>query len=431
MYAKAELFISYSRLEPAQDASAPGHPDHAKWKSRKVALDLIGVLEEKLNEKFQVWRDEPCLSLGDDFASKLDAALLSCAGAVLMLDPAAVEVSSWVRWETSILTWRARLQSDVRIVPVLIDVQPEELKQQKFEPTRVEQLLGRKVDAQRLEPGSGDYQGKLEAIAEEIVEAFDGLEATPARGVGVWISRIAACFSDKTSLWRGELCQAFEPHPDRLNLAQEPRAVVARELVGADRERFARILHAIVQYPTTEEELRRLHVLLEPVWVPADVARTLAVVADLPDRQRVMVVNADDAKTGEHVVRRGRPEIASDQTLTVTPVGPTLDAAVADIREKVLDRWGNRKRDALETVGDSFVVIGGQGMPIEQLVELGRRCAHEFRELTFVLMTGSAVVTDVTALDPMLGHDADDDRLDFEYRLPKLMAVKAKDGEGS
>ena len=171
--------------------------------ARTNTLDLLRPLENAVKAaKWRVWRDEPSLRPGDLFADKIDAALLSCAGAVGLLDPDALDPSPWVRWECTILTWRQRIQVPVRVVRVLIDVDIEQLDAAGYGPSRLDKALAYTFDPGGAARGTPAYAAMLRAHARRIVEALGMLEAEPTGALSVWVNRVADCRPLRWESWR-------------------------------------------------------------------------------------------------------------------------------------------------------------------------------------------------------------------------------------
>ena len=154
---RPEVFISYSRSRrDAAPGVRPGRAAGKRWLARKVAFDLMDVvIEAAARAGDQVWRDESSMTVGDQLGLTIDAALLSCAGAIIFLDPDALVRSPWVRWESSILTWRQRIGMPVRVVPVLIEVGPEQLSRHGYGPSRLDQTLAHIVKLAGITPVPG------------------------------------------------------------------------------------------------------------------------------------------------------------------------------------------------------------------------------------------------------------------------------------
>jgi len=70
---------------------------------------------------------------GDDWYSKIDRWMKQANAAVILFSKAALFDSDWVRKETSILTWRNNLETDFRLIPVLLDgLDPKEFNKGLF-----------------------------------------------------------------------------------------------------------------------------------------------------------------------------------------------------------------------------------------------------------------------------------------------------------
>jgi hypothetical protein len=417
MFVNAEVFISYSRHDPGPPPAGAKAPTLAKWRARRIALDLIGVLEERLAGKYQIWRDEPSLKPGDYLGHEIDAALLSCSGAVVLLDADALERSSWVRWETTILTWRARIKTDVRVVPVLIDITTKDLNDKGFGPTRVGDLLAAVVDTHGLDPTSDTYRDQLSDIVDHVAEGLGELEGVPTGPVAKWMNAIAACLPANVALWQTPVAEELAPHTARLALAKDPARVVARELLTAERPRFDKILNAFYGFPFVSAP--QLKENLEPLWVKADVAPIVASVTEQPPGGRVVAVNAIEPKTGAHVVRRGMPATSPRQRLEWTPAVVTVDGARAEAVKAIQTKWPPDGHSNL--LGASFVIMSCGGVQIDELVQIAHGLAARFPELTYVLMVGDSAVTGIDRLDPELPKSADDAAHQFDAALADLL----------
>ena len=214
---KAEVFISYSRHPPGdRPDSDPGPAAVHRWRARTLAVNLVDVLEQAAKGRgYQAWRDKSAMTEGDQFADEIDAALLSCAGAVVLLDPEAIEHSPWVRWESAILTWRQRIDQPVRVVPVFIGITAEELDGHGFGPSRINRTLAYAIDPAALDPGSDDYRSVLDQHADKIIKALGVLDGEPTGAIAGWVNSIADCLPANCDSWRG-VVECRLSHGERL-----------------------------------------------------------------------------------------------------------------------------------------------------------------------------------------------------------------------
>ncbi len=419
---RPEVFISYSRFRrDAAPGVRPGRAAGKRWLARKVAFDLMDVvIEAAARAGYQVWRDESSMTVGDQLGLTIDAALLSCAGAIVFLDPDALARSPWVRWESSILTWRQRIGMPVRVVPVLIEVGPEQLSRHGYGPSRLDQTLAHIVKLAGISPQSQGYGSWLDDHARQIVDELGKLEAEPAGPISVWIDRIALCLPEKSDRWRGALEQVI-PRGERLRLSAYPDRVVARELLAADPASFQRIVNAFHGFSFADVKMFKFN--LEPVWVPADAAIGMAAVKDRPPGKRIIAVNAVEAGTGADVVRRALPQAGHLQRLMWTIASATLEDAVADAKQQINGKWKNELARTVENLDGCFLMVSCGGSPVEFLAQLITELAAAYPSLTFVVMTGDSEPENYEKLDPCLPEAADEVGHTFDAELEDLLTV--------
>jgi len=403
---RAEVFISYSREPPGPHPDAGAGPDAAaRWRARTVAGDLVGYLEEAIKAAgYQPWRDEPALTPGDVFPDKIDAALLSCVGAVVLLDPDALARSSWVWLESAILTWRQRIGMPVRVVPVLIGVPPGELAGHGYGPSRIDQTLAHVIDPAVADLDPADYAREVGQHARRIAQALGQLEGEPTGEVAGWVNRIAACLPADCDSWRPEV----EPQlsrGDRLRLAARPDRVVARELLAADRNRFERIMNVFTGFPFRDSAWLKVH--LKPVWVPPGTVTGIAEAKFQPAGQRVVTVNAAEPATGADVVRRAFPLAFGRRLLECLVVTNTPEKAVSEAKKAILKKWGPDPGDTAENLGGCFVIVSVSGCKPADLAQIVAALASAYKSLVYVVMAGAGPLPPYRPLDPALPPGAD------------------------
>lgn len=403
---RAEVFISYGRRPPGDRPDSNADPAGVRrWRARTLALNLGDALEAALAAAgYQPWRDVSVLTDGDQFADRIDAALLSCAGAIILLDHDTLDRSSWVRWESAILTWRQRIDAPVRVVPVLIGVTAEELKQHGYEPSRIDRTQAHVIDPAVVDPDSADCPGELKKHADQIVEALGQLEGEASGDISRWVKRIASCLPADCDDWRAEVAEKLR-RGERLRLSAEPRRMVARELLAADRARFERIMAAFYGYPFTDGT--RLKLNLEPVWVPADTATGIAEAKYQPPGQRIIAVNALESETGADVVRRAFPLASGRQRLQWTKKVVSVEDAIKAAKDAITRKWGADPRPSTDNLGGGFVMVGGDGCPPADLARIVAALAAAYPSLTYVVMVGGGQLPEYHWLEPALPPDAD------------------------
>jgi len=420
---RAEVFISYSRRAPGDRPDLDSDPRAAgRWLTRTVARDMIGVLEQAVAAAgYQAWRDQPCIRAGDPFANKIDAALLSCAGAVVLLNRDALERSSWVRWESAILTWRERIGMPVRVVPVLIGVEPGRLRKHGHEPSRLDRTQAHAIDPAGLNPDSPAYLGELERHARQIVEALGELEVEPAGPISAWINRIAACLPADCDSWRPSL-EPVLPRGERLRLSAQPARIVARELLAAERDSVERIVNAFYGFPFNDTSTLKLN--LQPVWVAANSATRIAEAKDRQPGKRIIAVNATEPGTGADVVRRALPRASNRQRLEWAITSVTPEDAVREVMRAIREKWGDEPERVVKNLGGCFVMLSCRGIPSAVLAQIVGSLAHAYPSLTYVVMVGDAYPAQYQRLEPSLPQNADEKARSFDAMLDDLLMLR-------
>lgn len=421
VWERAEVFISYGRRPPGDRPDANADPAAVRrWRARTLALNLGDALENAITAVgYQPWRDVSALTGGDQFADRIDAALLSCAGAVILLDHDTLERSSWVRWESAILTWRQRVDAPVRVVPVFIGVTTEELEQHGYEPSRIDRTQSHVINPAVMDPDSLGYSRQLKKHASQIVEALGQLEGEARGDISRWANRIAACLPADCDSWRTEVAEKLL-RGERLRLSAEPRRLVARELLAADRNRFERIMNAFYGYPFADGPKLKLN--LEPVWVPADTATGISVAKEQDPGKRIIAVNAMEPETGADVVRRAFPLASGRQRLQCTMKAVTVEDAVKAAKEAITGKWGADPGSRTDNLGGGFVLVAGDGCPPADLARIVAALAAAYPSLTYVVMVGAAQLPEYRWLEPALPPEADLEARGFDTVLDDFIS---------
>lgn len=422
MLGEPEVFISYSRTPPGPEpgAGAPGG-EVARWRERTVARGLLTALQTAVSAKrWHVWRDETAMLPGDTIHHRIDAALLSCGGAVILLDHEAMSRSCWVRWETGVLTWRQRIGMAVRVVPVLIGVRPEDLEGAGYGPARVGDLLAKLVDAGDLDPEDAGFESVLTALAAEIVDGLGELEREPRGPVKTWTDGIASCLPDGDE-WIDSLVDELGDRGSRLRLSLKPSRVMARELLAAQRAEFELLLNTLSRFALRNSAL--LKHLLEPVWLPADAVTGFPTVDDAAEGSRVIAVNAEEPGTGAHVVRRCYPTLGEKRRMVQCIIrAETPDQALADVKRAIDTKWPEGALDTvLATYGSAFAVLSFAAVQTNDVMLVLDALRSDYPKLTLVVMTEPRPGEPFRRLDPDLEPGADDRARDFQTTLDQVL----------
>jgi hypothetical protein len=416
-----EVFISYSRIVPGEEPAVDAAPEAVtRWRERSIAAALLAPLTAALTARgWHVWRDSTAMVPGDELHHHIDAALLSCGGAVVLIDHAVLDRSTWVRWESGILTWRKRIGMPVRIVPVWIGIKPQDLVDAGYGPVRIDDLLSEVIDPDALDPSAPDFEAVLETHAASIAASLGELEADPSGPVALWVDQIADCLpaSDK---WIVHLARELGDRGRRLHLSNQPGRVMARELITAEEAELPRLLRRLAGFALENANQLKRH--LEPVWLPADAATMLPEVTARPEGERVIAVNAREPATGTHLIRRCFPDLsAAYQVLEVMVTAVLPEDAVAQVRAAIAAKWPGGPAKVIASFDNAFLVLAFGGAPPGAAIEVIDTLRAEYPALTFVVMTQPGPADVLGRLLPDLPDGADDRASGFTLMLSQLL----------
>ena len=115
--------------------------------------------------------DQQDLKGGDVWRGQLRAWLGLCDGAVIFLTEDSAK-SHWLRYEAAILTWRMWSNKSLKVVPVLLGVEPEKLDELGFEPHQIKELQAHNVPPAQLALLEAADPGALEELVAKLTEPF-------------------------------------------------------------------------------------------------------------------------------------------------------------------------------------------------------------------------------------------------------------------
>jgi hypothetical protein len=230
----------------------------------------------------EVLLDKTRLEPGDEWRSVLYRWLAECDGAIVLLNDRALEVSSWLPRESTILLWRRALGSPVRIVPALLAGTRSNSSTEGWFRELLTLHVAR-IDAQ------GTGQEEAEMLAERIVGQVGDVTALPAvdAPIGMWLRDVAECLEDVS---RDRLARAARRlhvrDDDWQALLPDGEIFLAHQLLT--RPLDVEVVEAIADLARglTVERLERLVSLIQSTWVDPEAARKL-VAASRPNEDTV------------------------------------------------------------------------------------------------------------------------------------------------
>ncbi len=119
-----KLFVSHSsRLDDVE------HKYTRNDRNWQLLEDTCREIRQRYGDRVEVLVDKDGLVPGDDWNHRLNLWLAECHVAIILFSKRAIEKSDWVAKEAAILSWRAELDKDFTLIPVLLDGEstPEDL----------------------------------------------------------------------------------------------------------------------------------------------------------------------------------------------------------------------------------------------------------------------------------------------------------------
>ncbi len=332
--------------------------------------------------------DKERLEPGMRWRTKLFNWMATCEGAVLLLDEAGL-TSKWVRAEATILAWRAALNPELRLIPILIGQPRSALLAAGLNPVEIDELqLVRPTDE------------SAEDIAIQVAEAMRDLQPRRRPGpMSKWASDVAGRLRDDDFLKDVAIDLDIDDQDWDLPGA-DLRYSVAYRLLHSDPDEIERAATCLFD-SVSREDREHLGRLLSPSCLPSDVAGALlAIIAG--DETRVARLRADQESTARRLITRAT---CGDRRVRVVEPPATEGNGEFDVtdqaqrfRGELLRRYGvSRSPNTIESAVDSYhrnkgdlcVVIEDipkHGVPIETTrpAEVLAALHAEFRKVLFV-----------------------------------------------
>ncbi len=251
-------------------------------KTKPANLALLKALCKRLDENitnFETVFDqkEGAITAGDDWYRAIDCWMGECNAAVILFSKDALD-SDWVKKEAAVLAWRANLQPEFALVPVLLDgITPETLDKNLYGVLKIRatQCISSDGDVDALEAALRTALAKHSTSIEASMNfdpsgaSFDPLEGDLqryAKGLsgGQELERIAEELQLPLPTWPPS-------KEDRVPLA------IARHLLAQPKDALPR-LHCVmkdIKPRPPEAHMQNLFCEVRSLWVDGEVARAI------------------------------------------------------------------------------------------------------------------------------------------------------------
>lgn len=390
------VFISHSckdHEEAPPDGLAP-----AEVVARQQRLDFARKIRDEIKAQLDtvagldVFLDvRGGLQPGDVWQDGLHQALRSCSGAVVLLSPESLK-SGWVLKEATILSWRVFLGEPIKVVPVVLGVSDEQIRERGFVSVNLEAIQWVTVrdttNAERAravsevvtaltpvaQSGLRSDQTQWKTTAERwLVELADQLRATVPVG--------------RANDYLTEMYRALSIEPqDRDRGGDDPFLDIATSLLTSNTSAVLKVLGELP--PSARPQREELQGRVRSLWVDAAAAHQLPHVARQP---QVIVIDGEEVESArDYVTRAYCTRIGAGRILAPNDTSDgSREHMITIVEDRMDEYWPIEDLDELKADvaehGPAFVILG-PGLTRDDVL---RTLTKKYDPpLTFVAMAG-------------------------------------------
>jgi hypothetical protein len=302
--------------------------------------EFLEAIQARLRDDFNVDLDQTGLQAGDDWREKIYRWMDQAHAAVLVLTPEALQ-SRFVAIEASVLGWRAFRHPDFLLIPVLVDVDPAELRQG----------FAGELDLQRVQAVCA---GTPDEAARKVLERLAPLAAldrprTPRELLEATVTKALRHTSVEQVDLRETGVLYLGWNPDGLGADADLAREYAGGLLRAGAVQAYRAVKALAKRGVkTAPELLDL---VAPIWVQEDRALPIAYQARAAPDRRVLVLDLlgggeDDARewTVVSYLSRAYYRGLGDPVRTLELSPPGEEGTVEYLTARILEAFRPRSR---------------------------------------------------------------------------------------
>lgn len=267
-----KLFISHSSLLDETDAQ--GRPLERNWDLLREVCEGFRAIYGK---RIEILVDIEGLLPSCDWRARLDDWLFDCDAAIILFSRRALDESDWVKFEASVLRWRASRDPAFRLVPVIL---PGESAAEDLE-----ENFWRVVDVSRKQclRGAGSAAEIVAGIKSHVLGELDDRDHATCFGKRLAAVRmlLAEC-ADSVREQHGAALQAAweevtEEAPPSWPAERVARysLALARRLLADPAESVRAFVQLVRNMHPRPARLQELFSYVRPMWVAADAAEHL------------------------------------------------------------------------------------------------------------------------------------------------------------
>jgi hypothetical protein len=281
-----------------------------------VSSLLDQLFEELTARQFKVLFDKKRLGAGMEWRPVLHRWLGECDGAVVFFSPKALD-SDWMLKESTILTWRKSLGSQVRLLPVLVGCRRDQVVEHRaYKPLDIGSLQFLRYDQTR------PTEQAAEALLRELIDKLATLQPDASdEPLRQWIREVGLLLGKVDPVEHLERAAAgLDIAADARSLFTDLPTTVAHQLLHSDLSHTHRAFKSLHR-GLNKDQFERLVGLVVPTWVRLEAAAHVRGVLGRPPGGRMLAINSDRPPTGkDYLVRATCGEAERGHMVTVCGV---------------------------------------------------------------------------------------------------------------
>jgi hypothetical protein len=246
MTEQARIFISHSAADRREG-------DAVNVRAHDVRTAIRKKVEN--DPRFRVLIDEIQLKAGDSWRARINLWLGLCDAAVLVLSPAALK-SHYVAFEANILGYRWALDHSFRIIPVLVGMTMDEIKNSPLNPAQVSEWQ------------SETTSGTPDEVADKVLQALAGVVVSKSRPIDR-LATVLKSYLPSSEFYLDDAAQALAVDEIPWSIDEKTFRLALRMLGSGMADDCARAIRILTDAPEFKKDvsLDRIKELITSAWV--------------------------------------------------------------------------------------------------------------------------------------------------------------------
>jgi hypothetical protein len=389
--ARPAIFVSHS----TKPRELPGD------ERLQYARSVLHLIEDELTRAgFDTWIDRNRLHPGDGWDANIHAALNTCCGAVILLDPVVLGDSDWVLAEATVLTHRYASSPDFRLIPVLLGgARPEDLQRGHWAPLRLNEI---QPVRENLSLVLKDVTGQAHDVAQQVVAAFGGLAPlTTDPLLRRWLNEVADLLRRLAGYRLDGAAEVLRMDPADWQAKGRSAEYLAYALFDGDRDTIPQAVSWLTPLDDDRPDPlgEQLTQKVAPLWVRLEMASGLARGLRCEPPARRMLISASDPDLAKDIIRRAvycSPDlrlVAFTGEMGESPDG-LVNACAQLIRTKLkrFKLWGTEPPHVIAAAlaganPPPCAVIGADGMDEADMAYIADQLGQRFPGVALVFVS--------------------------------------------